>query len=497
MLFQQELTKQALSADPIFNAFENYRGTIFDLDQAIEVDRSGLAAAEKTIVSALTQQGVDAGDRVVMAVSNGPQFVATLVAILARGGSPLLLHVDTPPAELARVAKQRAARAVVCDNWSPKELEQVEFDTHVVSSSPSWLKLVIARPDAAVGESLVEYPQLPGVPLHPTSGTTGTPKLAARPGPVAIAEADHYIETMGIDDGDSILCTIPMSHAYAYGVAVMVSLVSGANLATLKRFDPKRLAQAIDETPVTLLPVAPAMLDLLLLAAPDCLSKGIRRVTSAGAPLPVRTSERAKEASGVIVRPLYGTTETGGIAVCPDGLQLNGTCVGPAMQGVETRLEPTDGGTELGEDGMGRLFIRSSSNMIGYLQPDGLDQSILQDGWFETGDLARIGDDGAIYLVGREKEVINAFGMKVIPSEVEEVIAALPAVTEVKVYPGKHRSGSQIVKAAVAGEDSLSAATIRDHCTQELAPFKRPEVIHVIEKLPRSPLGKIVLDQLP
>ena len=129
--------------------------------------------------------------------------------------------------------------------------------------------------------------------------------------------------------------------------------------------------------------------------------------------------------------------------------------------------------------------------------PQGIDSTAIHDGWFETGDLGRIDAQGRIQLVGREKEIINVFGMKVVPSEVEEVIATLSGVREVKVYAGTHRSGSEVVKAAVAADGAVDAAQIREHCELNLAPYKRPQVIQLIEALPRSPLGKILRDQLP
>jgi long-chain acyl-CoA synthetase len=131
------------------------------------------------------------------------------------------------------------------------------------------------------------------------------------------------------------------------------------------------------------------------------------------------------------------------------------------------------------------------------LTREGLDSSSIVDGWFETGDLGFLDDAGRIHLVGRESEVINVFGLKVIPSEVEAVLMNAPGVTDVKVYAGQHRSGSQIVKAAVTGPESLDLAAIRDYCAKQLVGYKRPEVITRLDLLPRTATGKIIRDQLP
>jgi len=147
--------------------------------------------------------------------------------------------------------------------------------------------------------------------------------------------------------------------------------------------------------------------------------------------------------------------------------------------------------------GIGSLLVRSSSMMAGYLDGDGIDTSPLENGWFKTGDLACIDRSGAVHLKGRETEVINVAGMKVIPCDVEEVIAEITGVREVKVYPGNDRSGAQFVKAAVVIDENVTVDRIRDHCEKHLVYFKRPTKILPIDGLPRSPAGKIVRDQLP
>jgi acyl-CoA synthetase (AMP-forming)/AMP-acid ligase II len=239
------------------------------------------------------------------------------------------------------------------------------------------------------------------------------------------------------------------------------------------------------------------MLDLLLLGAGAGADYFPHRVLSAGAPLPERTALAFREKTGRQVSPLYGTTETGGITVAVGGhTPSSGTCVGPPMRAVAAAVHPLTEGAGI-KSGVGRVCVKSPSMMAGYLARGGIDDSQIVQGWFDTGDLGFFDDAGRIHLVGREKEVINVFGMKVVPSEVEEVIAAFPQIADVKVYAGTHRTGSQIVKAAVAAPDTLDVAALKRHCVANLTPYKRPEVIIRLETLPRSPTGKIIKDQLP
>ena len=182
------------------------------------------------------------------------------------------------------------------------------------------------------------------------------------------------------------------------------------------------------------------MLEMLLFSTRE-LPGNVRCVLTAGSPLSERTSRDFHKRFAVAVRPLYGSTETGGISVAPAGGDpLCGETIGPPMRSVSVEVRPLAQSAGLG-DGVGLLYVRSSSMMAGYLGDEGLDESWVDDGWFCTGDLARIDSAGNIHLLGRQTEVINVGGMKVVPAEVEEVLASLPGVQEVKVYAGRRRDG--------------------------------------------------------
>lgn len=490
------IVNQSLSSAPILAAFESYRGSIIDLDTGQIYGPATMARHHAELGHALVRAGMQPGERVVMAIGNGPLFVCLLTAILARGGSPLLVHVKTPAAELRRYALRFGASWIVCDGWSADELMAAEIVGAPLSRSLA-ADCLWSPVDSADPSFESRYPSLPGVPLHPTSGTTGVPKIAVRPGPAAIAEADHYIATIGIDARDTILVASPMSHAYAYGMGVMVPLASGANIVSTRNFEAAAVRKALVELGVTILPAVPAMLDLLMFGAGDRLRGAARCVLTAGAPLPERTARRFFECAGQHVRPLYGTTETGGISVGPaDHALASGGYVGPPMDGVEA--EERRSSADLPADtGVAKLYIRSSSMMAGYLGLGEIDTAPLDDGWFLTGDLATRDAEGGIYLKGRHNEVINVGGLKVIPCEVEDVIAAAPGVQEVKVYAGEDRNGRQFVKAAVVVASSASTVQLQAHCERELVYYKRPRNVIVLDRLPRTPSGKIIVGQLP
>lgn len=485
-----------LSPAPILDALERYAGRLIDLDRKRTVSGGELRSARERLSESLIDAGLDTGDRVLLCAGNGPAFFAAFVGVLACGASPLLLHRDTPPPELLRFACTFGARRILAERWSPAELRDVFPAVRDVACA-DWCQLRLAAVDETRPDFQGDFPAPAGVPLHPTSGTTGRPKMALRPAEAALAEARHYAEAMSITAGDCLLCTIPMSHAYGFGTCVSVPLLTGADVVSLRQFNPRNVLRALSEFPVTTFPAVPAMLDLLLTMAKNDDGCCPRRVLSAGAPLPERTATAFFERTGNAVAPLYGTTETGGISVA-SGLSapLPAACVGPPMNGVRVEVRPCAESGGLDER-LGRVYVNSPSMMAGYLGRSGIDASSVEDGWFQTGDLGYLDERGAIHLVGREKDVINVFGLKVVPSEVEDVITAFPGVVDVKVYAGEHRSGSEIVQAAVAGPESLDLTALREYCERELAPFKRPTRFHRLEQLPRSALGKILREELP
>jgi acyl-CoA synthetase (AMP-forming)/AMP-acid ligase II len=485
-----------MTPELILSAVDNYRGTIFDLDQSLVVAPERFAAGWRGLSRRMGDEGLAAPERVIVAVGNGPLFIAAWAAILSQGGSPLLMHVETPPAEMKRVAHRFCARFVVTDAQVERDLESVGARATTFSVA-DWAHVVwgdfgdVTTPS---GPSMLE---LSGVPLHPTSGTTGQYKVAVRPAACAVAEVTDYVETIGVDAHDTLLALAPMSHAYAHGWCVVTPMITGANLVTMRRSSAKMVFQACKEHRITILPAVASMLDTLMFGAGKRLYAPERRVITGGAPLSERTAKNFEKASGTRVQPLFGTTETGAIAVArPDGPMAIEGYIGPPFKNVAVQIRPPDDPAEFGP-GIGLVHVRSPSVMVGYLSDETLDTSVVADGWFNTGDLGSLDADGALRLCGRQAEVINLSGMKVLPREVEEVIASLPGVVEVKVYPGKTQHGSLHVRAAVVIENGTDVARIKAHCEQHLVYYKRPSRITIMDALPKSANGKVLRDQLP
>lgn len=488
-------TTTDLSPAPLLDAFETFTGRYIDLDRELTIEADELRSMSRTIHAALVAAGLVQNERVIFCVGNGPQFVAAFFAVLSSDAAPLLVHCDTPTAELLRYAREFGAGKILTDSYDAETLGSIAEATHTVDAGHGY-SLTFGAVDDSHADFVNSFPALGGVPLHPTSGTTGRPKIAIRHAVAAVAEGRQYADAMEIIAEDNLLCVVPMTHGYGYGTCMTTALLRSATVYTIRKFNPRSTARALTQHPISAFFATPAVLDLLL-AARKPGDPVPRRVLSAGAPLSTRTATRFHEATGQWAMPLYGTTETGGATVaygvaepCMDAN------IGPPMPPIEAAIRPIEDADEL-EAGLGRVALKTPAVMAGYLRPSGVDASGIEDGWFTTGDIGYIDERGCINLAGRESEFINVFGMKVVPSEVESVIAAYPGVTDVKVYAGKHRSGSEIVKACIAAAEDFDVAALRQHCQEQLIHYKRPEMIVRLDAVPRSPLGKIIKDQLP
>jgi len=487
MMPSNSFPADTLSPAPLLDAFENFQGCYFDLDRNIRTSADELKKLKAELCKQMLALGLSAGDLIITAVPNGPLFAAIWAAVLEMGASPILVHGETPGPELQRMAERWGAQFVVRtdigDGGPGKAAALLEAREQ---GTLRWRRI---EPSNAKLDQL----RLHSVPLHVTSGTSGGPKIAVRPGPCAVAEPLHYIETLSINRADSILCAIPMSHAYAYGMCFLVGLLSSAELLFMKWFNPVLVRRALSQKNVSVFPAVPVLLDTLLVE--DAISLNgprPRLVLSAGAPLKRKTLQAFHERYGIAILPLYGTTETGGISIgrAEDGFDGS---VGPPLKGVEVDLSAS---SENGTEAEAKILrVRSSSMMAGYLEGAAVSRSAIHDGWFETGDLARIDANGRIHLQGRLSEVINTFGFKVVPQEVEDVIAMLPQVAEVKVYRARWR-GQDVVEAAVVCRGHLDEEQVLKHCEKHLVGYKCPTAIRFLGALPRTASGKVAVERL-
>jgi acyl-CoA synthetase (AMP-forming)/AMP-acid ligase II len=327
-----------------------------------------------------------------------------------------------------------------------------------------------------------------------TTGTTGRPKgvMLSHRNLLFVAAVSSRLR--GIVPADLAYGVLPVSHVYGLTSVLLGTLYAGACLQLSPRFTPQAMLAAIRDGGLTIVQGVPAMYARLLeLCAADHvappLASTLRFAYAGGSPLDPALKSEVEKLLGVPLHNGYGLTEA---APTVSQTRLDApradTSVGHAIPGVEVRV---------GKDG--QLLVRGPNVMRGYYRdPDGTRAVLGEDGWLDTGDLARQDPDGALFIDGRSKELIIRSGFKVYPLEVETVLNAHPAVTQSAVVGRSLPDGNEEVVAFIqpAAGQTLSAEALHDWAGARLAPYKRPARIVFMDSLPAAASGKVLKHKL-
>jgi long-chain acyl-CoA synthetase len=333
-----------------------------------------------------------------------------------------------------------------------------------------------------------------------TTGTTGDPKGVMLTHRNVLFSA--RIAGAQREPTDKAYCVLPISHIVGYSNILIASLMAGATVQLVPRFDPAALVAAIANDGITLMFGVPATYQRLLehkaVAGIDRLSRGkLHRLAVAGAPLDLALKSKIEAEFGLPLGNGYGISECApAIAGVRAEAPRSDDAVGSLITGIEARLiGPGGGGVAPGE--VGELHVRGPNVMRGYYRaPDATAAVLDTDGWFNTGDLARF-DGDVLFIVGRTKELIIRSGFNVYPPEVEAVLNEHPAVGQSAVI-GRSVPGNEEVVAYVQllPGSTAAPADLMAHATRLLAPYKRPSEIIVLDTLPAASTGKILKHRL-
>ncbi len=322
-----------------------------------------------------------------------------------------------------------------------------------------------------------------------TSGSTGQPKAIVHTPNSVLERAHNWIATAKLSKEDVHLCALTINHVYGSHYAFFPSLISGATLHIMKpsMTTPLRVVDHIKRHRVTCfynLPFFYNLMTSLKDVSNTCLSS-VRLLMCAAAVLPQNIAENFREKYGIYLNNCYGLSETGLITANLNVNQTNITSVGKPVKGIDIRLEPCDY-----DDKRFELLVKSSAMLDVSLNPSFCEQ--LKGGWLATGDIVSE-DKKELIIYGRKSQFINVAGNKVIPEEVENVISSLESVSQSAVVGIKEKEGNEQIVAFVISSpgNTVSIKEILDKCTTQLSSYKVPRVIHIVDHLPKSNLGKV------
>ena len=334
----------------------------------------------------------------------------------------------------------------------------------------------------------------PGLVLL-TSGSTGTPKRVPIAPEAMMASATSIIETLKLGRQDRALLALPMFHIGAFVDLLLAPLISGGTTIVAPKRDATSLLQKISEDNPTWIQLVPTML-VNLLNDPNAdtvfSSHPLRFIRSVSASLASELQSEAEERFGCPIIQIYGMTETAG-QICSNPLppvSRKPDSVGQ-MAGAEITIRDTQGAVlPMGQ--IGEICIQGPTVFAGY---EGLQAASQFFGdWFRSGDLGRLDEDGFLFLEGRLKEVINSSGEKISPFEIERAALRHPDIQEAAAYAIPHPTLGEHVGLSVVGTSGVSEADLLSHLSTQLAPFKCPRKIHILDAMPR--LGSAKIDKL-
>ncbi|MFE5332444.1 long-chain fatty acid--CoA ligase [Embleya sp. NPDC056575] len=454
--------------------------------------------ASSRVAALLRGRGLEPGERVALAMPNVPLFPIVYYGILRAGGVVVPVNPLLKTREVAFTLRDSGARLAIAAPQCAGQVAEAaaEAGTECLAvETAAWDDLLDA---AAPMPGLVDRaPDDTAVILY-TSGTTGTPKGAELTHRNLLSNTATTVETLiRIGPDDVVFGGLPLFHAFGQTCALNTVVAAGATLTLLPRFDPWRALEIMRRDRVTVFLGVPTMYAALLHtqwpAGYDAAA--LRMAVSGGAALPVEVLHGFEERFGVAVLEGYGLSETSPVAAFnpPDRPRKAGS-IGLPVRGVELRLMADDGGAvPPGE--VGELAIRGENVMKGYWNHADATADALREGWFHSGDLARVDDEGYYFVVDRKKDLIIRGGYNVYPREIEELLYGHPAVAEAAVVGVPHPVHGEEVAAVVvlrAGADDVAAEAIRDYVKDRLAAYKYPRIVTFATALPKGATGKIL-----
>jgi len=450
--------------------------------------------------------GVEPGERVGLMLPNVPEFVQVYFGILAAQGTVVPLNVLYKGEEVRYILEDAAIRRIISGRMFLPVIQAArERLTHPLQvvlvdgdgDGDSWITSAhdLLR---ETGETAAPAPHEVAVCLY-TSGTTGRPKGALLSHENLLSNMSAFRQIAPCDQRDVFLCVLPLFHSYGATVLMLFPLDIGAAIVLEPRFVPDQTMRVMAEQRVTVFAAVPSMYALWAQLPP--LSVDLSRVRfaiSGGAPLPLETLRRFEERYGILIYEGYGLTEAAPVLTENPllGPRKVGS-VGKPLPGIELKVVDEEG-REVPDGAVGEIIARGSNIMLGYLNRPDATGEVLKDGWLRTGDLGRRDDDGYFYIVDRKKDLIIVGGLNVYPREVEEVLAAHPAVAEAVVIGVPDATRGEAPKAYVVLRPGASCARheLLRFARERLAPFKIPRDLEFCEALPRTVSGKILRQQL-
>ncbi|MGV9744290.1 class I adenylate-forming enzyme family protein [Rhodococcus zopfii] len=468
--------EEAQLPDPTIGRTRNATTALVFEDRAYS--RAELDALASGLAVRLAGRGVEAGTRVALMSSNRPEFVVAVQAIWKLGASVVLLSPAYKLDEVAHALELTCPVAAVGDH-------------PVLAAHADMLNLdEPITPESGEGPGIRHDPGAEALLVF-SSGTTGLPKAVRHTHGSLAAAVAHWRDALQLTPADRVQVLTPPSHILGI-LNIVTALEVGAWLRLHRRFDIDLMLRHIERDRITV-EMAVAPIALAIAQHPDLESydlSSLRYIMWGATPVTASVADIVTRRTGVGWVPAYGASELPVIACNPiDGARLDS--VGRPVPGVSVRVVSLDTGEILPASGVGEIQVRAESLMAGYLPADA-NPDAFDDGWYRTGDVGYLDEDGWLRLTDRSKEMIKVKGFQVAPAEVESVLHGHPDVADCAVFGVPDPATGEAVIAAVVTGTPVTEAELIALVGDRLASYKRPSRILFVPEIPRLPSGKVL-----
>src|SRR3954454_23275024 len=455
-----------------------------------------LDEASARVAAMLKDMGLQPGDRVGIMLPNVPYFPVAYYGVLRAGGVVVPMNVLLKAREAGFYLKDPGARIVFA--WHDF------LDAAQTGADEAGAELINVKPGEIEGEIFAHEPDFDvaevadddtAVILY-TSGTTGQPKGAELTHDNLKRNAETSAGLFSLDEDVVVLGALPLFHSFGQTCGMNATILAGGCLSLIPRFDPAKALEIIQRDRIKVFEGVPTMYGAML-HHPDRTkydTSSLEICASGGAALPVELLRGFDAAFDCKVLEGYGLSETSPVASFnhPDKERKPGS-IGTPIAGVDMKVVDEDG-KDLPTGAVGEIVIKGHNVMKGYWNKPEATAEVMRDGWFHTGDMAKVDDDGYFFIVDRKKDMIIRGGYNVYPREIEEVLYEHPAVREAAVVAVPHDDLGEEVGAAVALKDGeqVSAEELQAYVKDNVAAYKYPRHVWFVDELPKGPTGKIL-----
>lgn len=493
-------------------AFAEREG-IVDTCASVRLSYARLGELIESAARGFVRAGLKPGDVVAIFLANSWEYVVAVHAITLAGGIPTLLNPSYKEREARYQLENSGAVMLISDaaqlngtSLHALPLRQVYYTRREVAGGTPFAQLL--RGGEAALPAPLHGPEETLAALPYSSGTTGLPKGVMLSHHNLVANVYQYLapgEESTARTDDRFLCFLPLYHIYGLNVVLNPTLLVGAVIVLMPRFDLEQLLHLIVEEQITYLPQVPPVMNALSAVAEQGRfprQHRIRGTKSGAAPLAAELAKRFDDLTGIPVRQGYGMTEASPVTHIgffePELYRPDS--IGQAVALTDCRIVREDG-SDCGIGEAGELVMRGPQFMRGYWKAPEATASVLKDGWYWSGDVAVRDEQDFYKIVDRRKEMIKYKGFPIAPAEVEAVLLEHPAVRDCGVVGRSDEAAGEVPIAFIVARDEQSccprlADQLCGYVGDRLSHFKQPREVRFVSTIPRNPSGKILRKDL-